>query len=288
LFTGFEELIIEKMIAQTLLHWYDANKRDLPWRHTRDPYKIWLSEIILQQTRVDQGLPYYQAFVQKYKNVCALAAAPEDEVLKTWQGLGYYSRARNLHHTARQVCTEHAGKFPQTYKELLGLKGVGPYTAAAISSFAFGQAQPVVDGNVFRVISRLYALDVPIDHSSARSIFEQYAAGLMEQADPADFNQAIMEFGALQCVPVAPDCHRCVLADPCLAFREGRVPAFPVKGKKQQVKTVYFNFLHFQKEKSTFLEKRTEAGIWKNMYQFPLVESEKIWILKNTWLPGWD
>src|SRR5690606_26841183 len=202
-------LIDMRGFSKLLIDWYLQNRRELPWRETTDPYRIWSSEIILQQTRVAQGLPYYFSFVQAFPTVVDLASADEQQVLKLWQGLGYYSRARNLHATAREIARKN-GQFPSTYKELLKLKGIGSYTAAAIASFAFGEAVPAVDGNVFRVLSRIFGVDTDIASSAAKTVFMELAASLMPKDDPAIFNQALMEFGALQCVPKNPDCVRCV------------------------------------------------------------------------------
>ncbi|HET6991663.1 MAG TPA: A/G-specific adenine glycosylase, partial [Bacteroidia bacterium] len=187
-----------------ILSWYLKNKRDLPWRNTRDPFRIWLSEVILQQTRVQQGLPYYYSFVKKYSTINKLAAAPEDEVLKLWQGLGYYSRGRNLHFTAKQIVSHYKGVFPQTFDELKKLKGVGDYTAAAISSFCFGEVQAVVDGNVYRVLSRIFGIETPIDSTAGKKEFRELAGELISKKHPGEFNQALMEFGAIQCVPKNP------------------------------------------------------------------------------------
>ena len=258
-----------------LIQWYLSNRRELPWRNTRDPYFIWLSEIMLQQTRVAQGLPYYFAFTEAFPTVFDLAAADEEKVLKLWQGLGYYSRARNLHKTAQYVAFELNGKFPSNYKNLLTLKGVGEYTAAAIASFSYDEAVPVVDGNVFRLLSRYFNIETDIASSSAKAEFAMLAYELMPKDNPAIFNQAIMEFGALQCVPKNPVCEVCPLNSGCLAHQKNKVHLLPVKSKKQKAKHRFFNYLIISDEdEKTLLQKRTGKGIWENLYEFPLIETE--------------
>jgi len=271
-----------------LLNWYNAYKRDLPWRQTKDPYQIWISEIILQQTRVDQGLPYYMAFLEKFPNVRALAEAEEKEVLKSWQGLGYYSRARNLHHTAKVIAGD-GGKFPRTYREILKLKGVGSYTAAAISSICFNEAHAVVDGNVYRVLSRYYGRKDPIDTASGKKLFTALANEVMDKQNPGDYNQAIMEFGATHCKPSSPDCASCCLRSKCVARRAGEVNAYPVKTKRVLQRDRYFNYIMIKGSKGTFYQKRANKDIWQNMYEPFLIESKKhlgkLGILKSTdWL----
>lgn len=261
-------------IAENLIFWYKRNKRELPWRMTRDPYKIWLSEIILQQTRVEQGLPYYQRFVEKYPNIKHFAKASEQEILKLWQGLGYYSRALNLLKAAHQVHENYNGKFPEKYSELLNLKGVGPYTAAAIASIAFGEAVPVLDGNVYRVISRLFAIREAIDESANRKIFTSILNDLIINQNPADFNQAIMEFGALYCVPRNPNCGNCPLESKCMGKKKNLVSILPYKKGKTKVKTIYHYYLFAEDVNGkTFLQQRDKKGIWKGLYEFPLIET---------------
>ena len=228
--------------SNSLIKWYLQNKRDLPWRNTIDPYFIWLSEIMLQQTRVAQGMPYFFAFTEAFPTVFDLAKASEQEVLKLWQGLGYYSRARNLHKTAQYVAFELDGKFPDNYKALLSLKGVGDYTAAAIASFSYNEVVPVVDGNVFRVLSRVFDIEADISQPASKKIFQELAMELMPKDHPAIFNQAIMEFGALQCVPKNPDCTICVMNDGCLALKMDKVNQLPVKLKKTKVTNRFFNY----------------------------------------------
>ena len=259
-----------------LTYWYSNNKRDLPWRNTQNPYHIWLSEIILQQTQVKQGLPYYDAFIKQYPTVFDLANASEEEVLKLWQGLGYYSRARNLHTTAKYVAFELNGHFPNNYKDLLKLKGVGDYTASAIASIAFNEVAAVVDGNVYRVLSRYFGIKTPINSTDGIKEFKKLASNLIDKEQPAKFNQAIMEFGATQCKPKNPNCTVCPLNDSCIALQKDMIEFLPVKLKKTKVKTRFFNFLVcIDNNKNTFLEKRTSKGIWQNLYQFPLLESHK-------------
>lgn len=256
-----------------LIGWYQQNKRDLPWRNTQNPYFIWLSEIILQQTRVDQGLPYFNKFISHYPTVFDLAKAEEQAVLKDWQGLGYYSRARNLHTTAKFIVDELNGQFPQSYQELLQLKGIGEYTAAAIASFSYDLPHAVLDGNVFRVLSRLFDIETPINTPKAKKEFGALANELLPKQHPAIFNQAIMEFGALQCVPANPNCSNCVLASKCLAFSNKTVVNRPLKDKKTKISNRYFNYLVFQDNKRFVLQKRVDNDIWKNMFEFPKIVS---------------
>jgi len=259
-----------------LIDWYSINKRELPWRDTKDPYYIWLSEIILQQTQVKQGLPYYNAFVKKYPSVFDLAAASEEDVLKLWQGLGYYSRARNLHTTAKHIANDFNGVFPDNHNDLLKLKGIGDYTASAIASIAFNEVTAVVDGNVYRVLARYFGIDTPINSTAGIKEFKTLASSLIDKQRPATYNQAIMEFGARQCKPKSPDCTSCPINDGCVALQKNIVGALPVKLKKTKVTTKYFNFLVcIDKDKNILFEKRNKKGIWQNLYQFPLVESEK-------------
>ncbi len=263
--------------SKTILHWYSKNKRSLPWRNTRDPYKIWLSEIILQQTRVAQGLPYYQRFIEHYPKVDQLAAADESDVLKLWQGLGYYSRARNLHFTAKTITTDYNGHFPGSYKELIKLKGIGDYTASAIASICFDEARPVVDGNVYRVLARYFGVDLPINSTKGIRYFKKLALEVMDASSIREYNQAIMEFGALQCSPQRPDCDHCPLNSGCIALQQTRVATLPVKLKKNKVKIRYFNYLVFiDQHGNTKLKKRIGKGIWQHLYEFPLIETDSL------------
>jgi A/G-specific adenine glycosylase len=261
--------------SKKILRWYSENKRSLPWRDTKDPYKIWLSEVILQQTRVVQGLPYYQKFISEYPTVQHLAAAKEEEVLKLWQGLGYYSRARNLHATARTVTNKLNGKFPDTYKGLLQLKGVGDYTASAIASASFKRPEPVVDGNVYRVLARYFGVDTPIDSSEGVRYFKLLAREVMDLENIDRYNQGIMEFGAIQCAPKRPCCVHCPLNNGCVALKDNRVDRLPLKLKKGTVKRRYFNYyVVLDPQNRTILQKRTERDIWQNLFQFPLLETD--------------
>lgn len=257
-----------------LINWYSIYKRSLPWRETKDPYFIWLSEIILQQTQVKQGLPYYKTFVKAYPKIQDLANDLEQNVLKNWQGLGYYSRARNLHYTAKTIAYDHHGIFPNNYKELIKLKGVGDYTASAIASIAFNEAKAVLDGNVFRVLARYFGVDTPINSTEGLKEFKALAQSLIFYDDPGTYNQAIMEFGALQCKPKNPDCKTCPLNNSCLALKHNTVDKLPVKLKKTKIQKKYFNYLVFiDPLKNTLIEQRSTKGIWQNLYQFPLIES---------------
>ncbi|WP_204344243.1 A/G-specific adenine glycosylase [Psychroserpens algicola] len=261
--------------TKILTHWYSVNKRSLPWRNTKNPYYIWLSEIIMQQTQIKQGLPYYEAFVTNYPTVFDLAQANEQDVLKLWQGLGYYSRARNLHASAKYIAHELNGHFPTTYSDLLKLKGVGDYTASAIASICFNAPTAVVDGNVYRVLSRYFGIDTPINSTKGIKTFKTLATTLLDTKNPGDYNQAVMEFGATQCKPKNPDCTVCPLKNSCEALQQHRVDQLPVKLKKTKVTNKHFNFLVFiSEDQRTLFEKRSEKGIWQNLYQFPLIESE--------------
>ncbi|HJD91322.1 MULTISPECIES: A/G-specific adenine glycosylase [Bacteroides] len=251
--------------------WFDEYGRDLPWRKTKDPYLIWISEVILQQTRVVQGFDYYMKFKTRFPNVEALASAEEDEVLKYWQGLGYYSRARNLHAAAKSI----QGDFPSTYKEVLALKGVGAYTAAAICSFAYDMPYAVVDGNVYRVLSRYLGISTPIDSSLGKKEFSDIAQELLDKNNPAKYNQAIMDFGAIQCVPKNPACEDCPLVDSCYAYAHQMVSDLPVKKGKVKVRDRYLNFFYIVQGDYTYIEKRVGKDIWQNLYQLPLIESDR-------------
>lgn len=262
--------------SRIILEWYEQNKRLLPWRTTKDPYRIWLSEIMLQQTRVAQGIPYYLKFVEVFPQVEDLAAAPEEQVLKLWQGLGYYSRARNLHATAKTIAEKYKGKFPNTYKELLQLKGIGDYTASAIASICFDRPEAVVDGNVHRVLARYYGIDLPINGSEGILYFKELAKKIMDTNNIRDYNQGIMEFGALQCTPQNTHCGQCPLQSGCVAFAANKVGDLPVKIKKNKIRKRYFNYLVLVDEDGhTLLQQRKGKGIWQNLYEFPLMETEK-------------
>lgn len=267
---------MDTIYSERIVAWYLEHKRDLPWRGITDPYRIWVSEIILQQTRVNQGMDYYLRFIGRFPDVRTLAEAEEDEVLKYWQGLGYYSRARNLHKAAKRILADFAGAFPHDYKEILSLNGVGEYTAAAIASFAYGLPHPTVDGNVYRVLSRLFALDMPIDSGEGRKAFAALAQELLPYDRPGLHNQAMMEFGALQCVPQSPDCVHCPLQAQCKAFERGMVASLPVKRQQTKIKNRYFNYFYVLHEGMTFLQKRTGNDVWKGLYEFPLIETDTL------------
>lgn len=260
--------------SEQIIKWYHKNKRDLPWRNTKDPYKIWLSEIILQQTRVEQGMNYYLAFVEQYPTVKDLAKASEQEVLRLWQGLGYYSRARNLHFSARYIATDLGGKFPQKYKDLLKLKGVGSYTASAIASFAYGEKVPAIDGNVYRVLSRLFGVYEPLHTSKATKMFWELGEQLISEENPADFNQAMMELGALVCKPQNLNCNECPVVASCYAFEYKKWQELPVKKSATAVRNRYFNYFVIECENKILLKKREGRDVWKHLYEFPLLEKE--------------
>lgn len=257
-----------------LIHWYAYNKRELPWRESTDPYIIWISEVILQQTRVDQGRSYFNRFIDRFPNVKELAIADEKDVLKLWQGLGYYSRARNLHAAAHMIVDKFDGIFPYHYKDILSLKGVGEYTAAAIASIAYGQPYAVVDGNVYRVLSRIFGVDTPIDTTKGKKEFAELAQFLLEKKEPGLYNQAVMELGALQCVPVSPNCHVCPVIDHCYAYANNKVSSLPVKEGKTKVRNRYFNYLDIRCGESMYLHKREAKDIWQNLYELPLIETD--------------
>lgn len=264
------------MFSDKIIDWYLIHKRDLPWRKTKNPYYIWLSEIILQQTRVIQGLSYYNAFIQRYPTVIDLADASEEDVLKTWQGLGYYSRARNLHATALSIKEKYNGVFPDTYDDVIKLKGIGKYTAAAILSFAFKKPYPVVDGNVYRFISRLKGIFTPIATEKAYSEFYSLLEKQIDSNRPDLFNHAIMEFGAIVCKPQNPLCEDCIFSSECYAFKHEKMTELPMKNKSKQVRHRYFYYLVIKTNKSrTLLKKRVGNDIWKNLYEFPCIESEQ-------------
>ncbi|MDR0972649.1 MAG: A/G-specific adenine glycosylase [Prevotellaceae bacterium] len=258
--------------TQLLISWYAENKRELPWRDIRDPYAIWISEIILQQTRVAQGYDYFIRFMRRFPDVGTLATAPADEVMKYWEGLGYYSRARHLHEAARSLTT---GRFPTTYEGVRALKGVGDYTAAAICSFAYDMPYAVVDGNVYRVLSRYFGIDTPIDTTQGKKLFAAMADEQLDRRQPATYNQAIMDFGALQCLPQSPDCLSCPLVESCAAFRSGCVSALPRKQHKTKVQDRHLIYIYTQAGDYTFIRKREGNDIWKNLFEFPLIEPEQ-------------
>ena len=262
------------VFSNTLTHWYLQNKRELPWRKSRDPYFIWLSEVMLQQTRVAQGLSYYLKFTTTFPTVFDLAKADESTVLKMWQGLGYYSRARNLHAAAKHIAFELNGEFPTSYLEIIKLKGIGDYTASAIASICFDEPTAVVDGNVYRVLSRYFGIHTSTNSSLGIKEFKALAQSLLDVTQPGNFNQAIMDFGALHCKPQNPLCESCPFADSCVAFEKKLTKVLPIKDKKIKVKKRYFNFLVIQTvDDKTILSERKGNGIWQGLYQFPLIET---------------
>jgi A/G-specific adenine glycosylase len=267
----------KNFFSESLIKWdRNENKREMPWKQERDPYKIWISEIILQQTRVSQGWEYYKRFIKAFPDIRSLSEAPEKEVFKLWEGLGYYSRCRNLIATAKHLCETSEGRFPEKYEDLLQLKGIGTYTAAAIASFAFNQPYAVLDGNVFRVLSRFFAVDTPVDSVKGKKLFSLLAASLIDRSSPAVYNQAIMDFGAVICKPALPLCHQCPLQPKCQAFRIHAVSSLPVKTKKIAQTHRFFNYLILRKGNGIYVHKRTAKDIWENLYEFVLIETDRL------------
>ncbi|MGL5682068.1 MAG: A/G-specific adenine glycosylase [Marinifilaceae bacterium] len=269
------EITDNTFFSRPLLAWYNINKRELPWRETTNPYFIWISEIILQQTRVSQGLDYYNRFITSLPSIEALAQAPEDVVMRLWQGLGYYSRARNLMTCAKQIMEQHGGVFPNTHKEIAALKGIGPYTSAAIASFAYNLPYAAVDGNVYRILSRIFNIDIPIDTLKGQKYFSALAQQLIDTEQAALFNQATMELGATICTPKAPQCNRCPLSNCCLALQANTISSLPVKQGKTKVRPRFLHFIHCSVNKQLIIEQRTEKDIWQGLYQLPLIETDK-------------
>jgi A/G-specific adenine glycosylase len=271
-------------ISSLLINWYLENKRDLPWRTTKDPYTIWISEIILQQTRVEQGLQYFQRFMERFPDLPSLAGAEPDEVMKIWQGLGYYTRARNLHEAARCIVQKSGGRLPNTYAGLMKMKGIGPYTAAAIASIAFDEKVPVVDGNVIRVLSRLFGI-----YSADRKVFFNKAREIMEPERSGLFNQALMEFGALHCKPLKPHCSCCLFRKVCFALNHDAVQDLPVKKPKIKIRKRYFHYFIIREDEKLLIRKRDGTDIWKGLYDFPLIESEQpVSMTKLRDMPAWE
>lgn len=271
-----------KSFSKKLIEWYNPSSRNLPWKQTNDAYKIWLSEIILQQTRVEQGTPYYLAFVHQYPTVKMLAEAPLDEVLKLWEGLGYYSRARNLHSAAKQVMELHNGKFPDTYLEIIALKGIGNYTASAISSFAYHLPHAVVDGNVYRVLARVFDIETPIDSTEGKKQFEQLANQLLDKKNPSTHNQAIMDLGAIVCKPQNPLCTQCPFSSDCKALELNKISLLPVKAKKLIKKERYLHYFVLYDSEYIYIQQRGEQDIWKGLYEFPVEEVNGQWSIDNS------
>ena len=264
-----------QFFTEKLLEWNrEANTRNMPWKGEKDPYRIWLSEIILQQTRVEQGWPYYERFIRQYPTARELAAAPEEEVFRLWQGLGYYARCKNMLAAAREIAGTYQGKFPRQYEQIKALKGIGPYTAAAIASFAFNLPHAVLDGNVFRVLARYFGIETPIDSTAGKKQFGALAEELLPQGHSAAYNQAIMDFGAVVCKPQQPLCEECPLQKKCTAYHQQLVSLLPVKTKKIQVRKRYFNYLLVSHQQNIYIRKRTENDIWQNLHEFILIETE--------------
>ncbi len=267
----------KKFFFENLIKWdRNINKREMPWKGEKDPYKIWISEIILQQTRVQQGLDYYSRFIKTWPTVKKLAKAKEQEVYKLWEGLGYYSRCKNLIASAKYINDELSGRFPQKYHDILSLKGVGHYTAAAIASFAFNEPYAVVDGNVLRVLARFFGVDIPIDTAEGKKIFTKIANELIDKKNPAGYNQAIMDFGAVVCKPLVPLCSECPLMNKCIAFKKKLIPALPIKEKGIKIRKRFFNYLIIEIGKKFYINKRTKKDIWQNLYEFILIETDKL------------
>ena len=268
---------ISKNFALNLINWYSDNKRSLPWRETKNPYKIWLSEIILQQTQIKQGLPYYLKFSKIFPNIESLASSDEEYVLKNWEGLGYYSRARNLHKAAKVVVDNFDGKFPTNYNELIKLPGIGDYSASAISSFSSNEIRPVLDGNVYRLISRIFQVESVINSSEAVKVFKGILEKLISKENPGDFNQAIMDYGSLICKPKNPNCLKCIFKTDCLSFNFKTISKFPLKKNKLYKKSRTFNYLVvIDSSNKIVVNKRSEKDIWHNLYEFPMIETKKI------------
>ncbi|MDB5156572.1 MAG: A/G-specific adenine glycosylase [Mucilaginibacter sp.] len=264
------------IFSDELVKWYNENKRDLPWRHTTDAYMIWLSEVILQQTRVEQGLPYFYRFAEKYPTINSFAAADEADILKLWQGLGYYSRGRNMLKTARMVRDEFGGKFPERYDDLIKLKGIGEYTAAAIASFSVNEPRAVVDGNVYRVLARYLGINEPINSTAGKKLFQATANDFLNMKNPGLHNQAMMEFGAMLCKPKNPACGICPVRIGCYAFVHNATTSLPVKLSKLKIKQRFFNYFLFTDADRVLMNKRGEGDIWANMYDLPLIETSTL------------
>ncbi len=271
-----------KSFSRKLLEWYNPTSRNLPWKKTNDAYKIWLSEIILQQTRVEQGTPYYLAFIKQYPSVKKLANAPLDDVLKLWEGLGYYSRARNLHVAAKQIMQHHNGKFPETHAEILQLKGIGNYTAAAISSFAYDLPHAVLDGNVYRVLSRVFGIETPIDSTIGKSTFQKLADDLLDKKNPSVYNQAIMDFGAIMCKPQNPLCEKCPFSSECKALQLNKINLLPIKSKKLIKNERHFHYFVLYDSKNIYIKQRTENDIWNGLFEFPVEETNGQWSIDDS------
>ncbi len=262
--------------SEKLIEWYRVNKRNLPWRLTKQPYKIWVSEIILQQTRIEQGEKYYYAFLEKYPNISELAKTNDEELLKVWEGLGYYSRALNMLKASRVVLNNYKGIFPSNYDDLIKLPGIGDYTASAISSICNNEVQPVVDGNVFRFLSRMFKIDLPIDKLKTKTYFKKLGFKLIDVVNPGDFNQAMMDYGSMVCRPKKFQCEKCLFSSNCKAFNSNTVMLYPFKEKRIKINHRFLNYIFIiTKDRKTLIKKRNGNGIWKNLYEFPLIETKK-------------
>ena len=266
-----------ELLYNQLYTWFDHNKRVLPWRETEDAYKIWVSEIILQQTRVEQGLPYFMRFVERFPTLLSLAQAKEDEVLRYWQGLGYYSRARNMYKAAQQIVSNGLNTFPQTFDDIRALLGIGDYTAGAISAVAYNQPYPALDGNVYRVLARLTDCEIPFDTSAGKRHFHQLANEILDRKNPRLFDSALMEFGALYCVPASPDCDACPLRTWCQAYAHHTVSLLPVRKPRPKIRDRYFNYtIYITPDKQTLIRKRQDKDIWHHLWEFPLAETDRL------------
>jgi len=262
--------------SEKLVEWYNGNKRNLPWRLTKQPYKIWVSEIILQQTRIEQGQKYYYSFLKKYPNIYKLAKTSDDELLKIWEGLGYYSRAINMFKTSKIIVDKYNGIFPSNYDDLIKLPGIGDYTASAISSICYNEVQPVIDGNVLRFLSRMFKINLPIEKLKTKAYFKKLGFKLIKGVSPGDFNQAMMDFGSMVCRPKKYQCNKCIFSSNCKAFNSNTVMLYPFKEKRTKIKERFLNYIFIiTNERKTRIKKRNGNGIWKNLYEFPLIETQK-------------
>ncbi|MBK6937250.1 MAG: A/G-specific adenine glycosylase [Chitinophagaceae bacterium] len=290
--TKKKKITAEFCFSKLLLKWHvQCNARQMPWKGEKDPYKIWLSEIILQQTRVEQGLRYYNSFISTFPDVHKLAKAPEEKVLKLWEGLGYYSRCRNLLVSARFISKELKGTFPANYETIKALKGVGPYTAAAIASFAYNLPYAVVDGNVFRVLSRIFGISIPVDTTHGKKYFASLAGELIDKKKPGLYNQAIMDFGAVVCKPVSPLCEKCFFKQYCVAFGQGKTNNLPVKSKSVVIRKRWFYYIVFKMGDQFAIRQRAEKDVWQGLYEFPMIETVNeitpAEIIQQTVMKGW-
>jgi A/G-specific adenine glycosylase len=266
-----------KFFSKTLLRWNQyENTRQMPWKGESNPFRVWISEIILQQTRVQQGLDYYNRFIKAFPDIKSLATADEKEVYKLWEGLGYYSRCKNLMISAKQIYYERNGEFPRNYEEIIALKGIGSYTAAAIASFAFNLPYAVLDGNVFRLLSRFFGIEIPVNTTEGKKYYGKLAQSLLDKKNPGIYNQALMDFGAVVCKPAAPLCLECPFQKKCIAFQQKKVSVLPVNTKKLTLKNRFFNYLLVHYKSTFYVHKRTDKDIWENLYEFILLETDEM------------